>query len=67
MTSKDKQLDAYPNLLGVPELSELTGQCPATIRSLCARQKLPAVKIGRRWYVARSSFVDYLNGGTNAA
>ena len=57
----------YPDLLGVPELVDILGQCAATVRSLCARQKLPAVRIGRRWYVPKAALVDMFGGDRDAA
>lgn len=57
----------YPDLLGVPELVEILGQCSATVRNLCACQKLPAVRIGRRWYVPKAALVDMIGGERDAA
>lgn len=56
----------YPDLLTPAHLSEITGQCEATIRSLCSRQKLPAVRIGKRWYVPKTAMMDFVEGARDA-
>lgn len=57
----------YPDLLGIPHLVEITGQSAQTMRGLCTRGELPAVRIGRRWYVPKASFVEFLAGVRGAA
>ncbi len=56
----------YPDLLTPSHLSEITGQCEATIRSLCGRGKLPAVRIGKRWYVPKTAMAAFVNGEPDA-
>lgn len=56
----------YPDLLTPAHLSEITGQCEATIRSLCGRGKLPAVRIGKRWYVPKTAMSAFVNGNSDA-
>ncbi len=56
----------YPDLLTPAHLSEITGQCEATIRSLCGRGKLPAVRIGKRWYVPKTAMAAFVNGEPDA-
>lgn len=56
----------YPDLLTPMHLSEITGQCEATIRALCARGALPAVRIGKRWYVPKTAMVSFVEGKTDA-
>lgn len=56
-------LDGYPDLLNVDAMREITGLCAATIRNECSNGRLPAVRIGRRWYVSKSLFIEYVNGG----
>lgn len=56
----------YPDLLSPTHLSEITGQCEATIRSLCNKGKLPAVRIGKRWYVPKTAMVSFVEGKSNA-
>lgn len=56
----------YPDLLTPAHLSEITGQCEATIRSLCAKEKLPAVRIGKRWYVPKTAMMAFVEGTRDA-
>lgn len=56
----------YPDLLSPAHLSEITGQCEATIRSLCSKGKLPAVRIGKRWYVPKTAMAAFVEGRSDA-
>lgn len=56
----------YPDLLTPAHLSEITGQCEATIRSLCGKGKLPAVRIGKRWYVPKTAMMSFVEGSRDA-
>ncbi len=67
MNAISKILPDYPDLLGIPHLVEITGQSAQTMRGLCARGELPAVRIGRRWYVPKASFVEFLGAAYDAA
>ena len=53
-------LDDYPDLLNVEKMREITGLSAATIRQECADGKIPAVRIGRRWFIPKALFIDYL-------
>ena len=53
----------YPDLLTPAHIAEITGQCEATARAMCARGELPAVRIGKRWYVPKPSMVEFVFGG----
>lgn len=53
----------YPDLLTPAHIAEITGQCEATARAMCARGELPAVRIGKRWYVPKPSMVEFVLGG----
>lgn len=53
----------YPDLLTPAHIAEITGQCEATARAMCARGVLPAVRIGKRWYVPKPSMVEFVTGG----
>lgn len=65
--SREQMLfEDYPDLLTPAHLSEITGQCEATIRSLCGRGKLPAVRIGKRWYVPKTAMSAFVNGSSDA-
>ena len=39
---------------------EITGLSNQTLRTSCASGQIPAVKIGRRWFVPKSRFADYV-------
>lgn len=56
----------YPDLLTPAHLSEITGQCEATIRSFCCRGKLPAVRIGKRWYVPKTAMISFVESARDA-
>ena len=34
-----------------------------TIRKCCSDGTLPAVKVGRKWFVPRDRFLEFANGG----
>ncbi|WP_232050831.1 helix-turn-helix domain-containing protein [Arabiibacter massiliensis] len=55
--------DEYPDLLTPDHIAEITGQSPATIRAICARGDLPAIRIGKRWYVPKPDLLDYVKAG----
>mgnify|MGYP003102825100 CR=1 FL=1 len=65
-TRSQMLFEDYPDLLTPAHLSEITGQCEATIRSLCGRGKLPAVRIGKRWYVPKTAMAAFVNGNSDA-
>lgn len=56
----------YPDLLTPTHLSEITGQCEATVRSLCSKGKLPAVRIGKRRYVPKTAMVSFVESARDA-
>ena len=63
VTAADYELFAsYPDLLSPAHLSEITGQCEATMRAMCAKGSLPAVKVGKRWYVPKPVMVEFVMG-----
>lgn len=65
-TVQSMLFEDYPNLLTPMHLSEITGQCEATIRSLCGKGKLPAVRIGKRWYVPKTAMISFVEGSKDA-
>ena len=50
----------YPDLLTIGHMQEITGLSNQTLRTSCASGQMPAVKIGRRWFVPKSRFADYV-------
>lgn len=53
-------LDAYPDLLSVGHMQEITGLSAQTIRSECVKGGIPAVRIGRRWFIPKALFAEYV-------
>lgn len=51
-------LNEYPDVLTVEHLSEITGECPATIRTAATRGQLKGIKIGRRWFFIKQVLID---------
>ena len=47
-------------LLTTEEAAKILSVCPSTIRRLCRRGELPAVKIGSTWRVPPKSLSDLL-------
>lgn len=58
-------LDAYPDLLNVGHMREITGLSAQTIRAECAKGSIPAVRIGRRWFIPKSLFAEHVSGGAH--
>ncbi len=57
----------YPDLLSPAHLADITGQCEATMRAMCAKGDLPAVKVGKRWYVPKPAMVELVMGARGHA
>lgn len=49
-----------PDLLTVEQMADILGLAQNTVRSLCRSGELPAVHIGRRWYVPRAKLNEFL-------
>lgn len=49
-----------PDLLTVEQMADILGLVQNTVRSLCRSGELPAVHIGRRWYVPRAKLNEFL-------
>ena len=52
---------ASPDLFTGEQTAEMLGLSTNTVRSLCRNGQIPAVHIGRRWYVPRAK-LDELTG-----
>ena len=48
----------YPDLLTIGHMQEITGLSNQTLRTSCASGQIPAVKIGRRWFVFVNKEID---------
>lgn len=47
------KLNDQPVLMSPKQFSELTGLNRETVYRLCNRGEIPAVKIGKRWFIDR--------------
>lgn len=61
--SVSQHLADYPDLLTVRDLRELTGLSAQTIRTEINGGSLPGCRIGRRLYVPKAHFIDYIENG----
>lgn len=61
----NNQICEMPLMLSIEELRTLlNGNVSVqTLRKCCSDGTLPAVRVGRRWFVPRDRFVEFLNGG----
>lgn len=50
-------------ILNTETMAELLNVSDQTVRAACNDGTLPAVKVGRRWFVSRDLFIEFLNGG----
>lgn len=55
-------LSGYPDLLRPSHIAELLGYSCAQVRELCRSGELPAVKVGNRWFVPKSKFLERVGG-----
>ena len=56
------KLDDFPVMLEVKHLAELFSIGERAARAWCASGKVPAVKIGRVWYVSRERLRAFVEG-----
>ena len=54
----------YGDLLTVNDVCEITGMSAQTARRCIERGDLPGRKIGRRWFVPKSRFIEFMEGGS---
>ena len=59
--SSTGRFDAYPDLMTVQHMQEITGLSAQTIRAECSKGGIPAVRIGRRWFVPKMRLIDCLS------
>ena len=55
----------YGDMLTVSDLAAILGVHKKTVQHQCARGDLPAVMIGRRWYVAKARLAELMMTGQN--
>lgn len=56
-------LEGYPDLMNTGHVAELTGLSEQTIRAEINAGHLPGCRIGRRLYVPKPAFVEYVTSG----
>lgn len=52
-------------LLCVSDITKALGASEQTVRRMMARRDIPAVKIGRRWYVSEARFNELIGVSNN--
>lgn len=55
--------EQYGDLLNVSDICEITGMSAQTVRRCVERGEIPGCKIGRRWFVPKSRFIEFVEGG----
>lgn len=65
--SEAAAFEKYPDLLTVQHIKEITGLSEQTIRAEINLGELPGCRIGRRLYVPKCKFIEYVEnrGGLN--
>ena len=61
--STDGWFDGYGDMLTVDDLSVILHVSRKTVQNQCRRGDLPAIPIGRRWYVPKAHLVEFLTTG----
>lgn len=61
--TQSELLADYPDLLTVGHVCELTGLSSQTVRKEINEGRLPGCRIGRRFYVPKLSFLDFVMKG----
>lgn len=59
--------EGYPDLMTAADVAEVTRQSGQTVRRLMVSGRIPAVKIGSRWYTPKSRLVEFVEEGINGA
>lgn len=57
----------YGDLMTVQEVAQVVQQTPQTVRRLMAAGKIPACRIGTRWYTPKSRLVEFVERGIDGA
>lgn len=56
--------EGYGDMLTVDDLAAILHISRKTVQHQCKRGDLPAVSIGRRWYVPKTRLVEFLMSGS---
>lgn len=59
----DNSLADLPDLLGVSDLCDLTGLSKQTIRKEIVEGRMSGCRIGRKLYVTKTRFLEYVDSG----
>ena len=60
---KPEWFAAYGDLMTASDVAEVLRQSGQTVRRLMASGRIPAVKIGSRWYTPKSRLVEFVEEG----
>lgn len=60
----EEMFSSFPELLTVDDMRLITGLSGQTIRAEIRSGNIPACKIGRRWFVPKTQFIAYIQGGS---
>ena len=63
----DGWFDGYGDMLTVDDLAHILHVSRKTVQNRCRAGDLPAVAIGRRWYVPKSRLVAFIVSGCVSA
>ena len=66
MSIQDVLTNKFGALMRTRDVSEVLGCHPSHVRALCQNGKLPAIQIGKRWFIVTARFAAMLEGSTNA-
>lgn len=58
-----EMLAEYSDLLTVQDIATITGLSEQTIRGEINEGRLPGCRIGRRLFVPKPAFIEYVSGG----
>lgn len=57
-------LDKYGATMTATQAAEVLHNHPSHVRALCQAGELPAVRIGKRWFIPTVKLADMLEGGS---
>ena len=68
MTRKtaEKIMAKYPDVLDVAATTKILNLCKTRVNELIADSLIPAIRIGRKNFIAKESLIDYLCNGYKA-
>lgn len=62
--SVDGWFEGYGDMFTVEDLAAIFHVSRKTVQKQCRRGDLPAISIGRRWYVPKAHLVEFLMSGS---